>query len=243
MLNDTLATIPSLETQMRQGKDALCLLLGMPPNDLFDALKITSNIPVSPAQVVVGIPAELLSRRPDIRSAEYQAIAQSAQIGIAQADLYPALSLSGSFGFLSTNIGSNKLGDIAKWPSRFIQAGPGVQWNIFDLGRITNNVRAQKEVEDNLSAFLNSQERSLSLKKSATAAQKAVDLAVHQYREGTKDFTTVLTAHQALLNEQDSLALAQGNIATDLVGVYRALGGGWEVRDKTVSETPNGTQL
>lgn len=249
-LNNTLASIPALETQLRQQKDALCVLLGMAPNDLADMLKGTSEIPVSPREVAVGIPADLLRRRPDIRSAEYQAVAQSAQIGVAKADLYPALSLSGNFGFLSSNAGQSSLGDIFQWKSRTYQIGPSFQWNIFNYGQIRNNVRfqdaklqellltyqntvlkAQQNVEDNLAAFLLAQERASFLAKSAEAARSSFDLAVKQYREGIKDFTVVLLAQQSLLSEQDNLASTLGSISVNLVGVYRALGGGWEIRE------------
>jgi NodT family efflux transporter outer membrane factor (OMF) lipoprotein len=250
VLNDTLASIPSLEAQLRQAKNALSVLLGMAPNDLPDFLTGASEIPVSPPEVVVGIPADLLRRRPDIRSAEYQAAAQGAQIGVAKADLYPAFSLTGTLGFLSTDIGRSRLSDLFKWSSRNVQAGPSFQWNILNYGRITNNVRfqdarfqellityqntvltAQQEVEDNLAAFLRAQERAGFLAQSTAAAGKALDLAIRQYREGIKDFTTVLTAQQALLNEQDNLAATLGDISSNLVGVYRALGGGWEIRE------------
>jgi outer membrane protein TolC len=200
--------------------------------------------------VAVGIPADLLRRRPDIRSAEYQAMAQCAQIGVAKADLYPAFSLAGMFGFTSSDYGQPNLIDIFKWQSRTYQIGPSFQWKIFNYGRITNNVRlqdarlqelliayqnavltAQQEVEDNLVAFLRAQERAEFLGRSAAAARRSVDLAVLQYSEGIKDFTTVLTAQQALLTEQDNLAAILGNISSSLVGVYRALGGGWEIRE------------
>jgi NodT family efflux transporter outer membrane factor (OMF) lipoprotein len=250
ILNDTLASIPVLETQLRQAKNALSVLLGLPPGHLASSLEGTSEIPVSPPEVVVGIPAGLLRRRPDIRSAEHQAAAQCAQIGVAKADLYPALSLSGNFGFLSSDVGNFKLSDMFLWKSRTFQGGPSVQWNILNYGRITNNVRvqdarfeqlliayqnvvlkAQQEVEDALIAFLRAQERAEFLGQSTAAAKRSLDLAVLQYREGTKDFTTVLIAQQALLNEQDNLASTLGNISSSLVGVYRALGGGWEIRD------------
>ena len=250
ILNDTLASIPVLETQLRQAKNALSVLLGLVPNDLADLLKGSSEIPVSPAQIVTGIPTDLLRRRPDIRSAEQQAAAQCAQIGVAKAELYPAFSLTGNFGFLSSDVGNFKLSDMFQWRSRTAQTGPSVQWNILNYGRITNNVRvqdarfeqlliayqnavlkAQQEVEDNLAAFLRAQDRAGFLSQSVEAARKSLDLAVLQYREGTKDFTTVLIAQQALLNEQDNLASTLGNISSSLVGVYRALGGGWEVRE------------
>ena len=250
VLNNTLASIPALESQLQQAKNALCLLLGLPPSDLSDLLAREKGIPISPLQVAVGIPADLLRRRPDIRSAERQAEAQSALIGVAKADLYPAFSLSGFFGFLSTNVGNFNLGDIFQWKSRTFQIGPSVQWNFLNYGQITNNVRvqdarleqlliayqnavlkAQQEVEDALVAFLRAQERAEFLAWSTASAKNSLDLAILQYRVGTKDFTTVLTAQQALLSEQDSLAVTLGNISSSLVGVYRALGGGWEVRE------------
>ncbi len=248
-LNNTQAAIPTLETQLQQAKNALCLLLGLPPSDLADYLNGPSEIPVSPPEVIVGIPNDLLRRRPDIRSAELQAAAQSALIGVAKADLFPAFSLTGIFGFLSTDIGSFSLGDMFSWGSRTIQVGPSFQWNIFNYGRITNNVRvqdarfqqlliayqnavlkAQQEVEDALVAFLKAQKRVEFLGQSVAAARRSLDLAVRQYREGTKDFTTVLIAQQTLLSEQDSLAAALGATSSNLVGIYRGLGGGWEIR-------------
>jgi outer membrane protein TolC len=215
-----------------------------------DLLAGTAQIPAPPVQVAVGIPAELLRRRPDVRLAELQAAAQSASIGVTKAALYPALSLTGTFGLLSSDVGSFALSDVFLWKSRTANFGPALQWNIFNYGQITNQVRvqdarlqgllisyqntvlsAQREVEDNLVAFLRSQERAQSLGESTAAAQRSLDLATLQYRQGITDFTTVLTAQQALLNEQDSLANTLGDISNNLVGVYRALGGGWQIRD------------
>jgi NodT family efflux transporter outer membrane factor (OMF) lipoprotein len=249
-LLNTLATLPTLETQLRQARDALSVLLGMPPSDLSDLLAGPSRIPVSPPQIIVGIPADLLRRRPDIRSAELQAVAQSAQIGVARADLFPAFSLIGNLVLLSTDLGTFKLSDMFRWGARSVQVGPSVQWNILNYGQLTNNVRAQdarfqqlllvyqqsvltaqQDVEDNLVAFLRAQDRADLLAKSVTSSRNAVSLAILQYREGVTDFTTVLTTQQALLNQQDSLASTLGNISTSLVGVYRALGGGWEIRE------------
>jgi len=249
-LLNTLATIPSLETQLRQARDALSVLLGMPPSDLSDLLQGPSAIPASPRDVIVGIPADLLRRRPDVRRAELQAAAQSAQIGVAKADLLPAFSLVGNLVFLSTDLGKFKLSDMFRWGSRQVQIGPTVQWNILNYGQITNDIRvqdasfqqqliayqnvvlsAQQDVEDNLVAFLRAQDRADLLGQSVVSAKSAVAIAVLRYREGVTDFTTVLTAQQALLSQQDSLATTVGSIATSLVGTYRALGGGWEVRE------------
>lgn len=250
VLANTQASISTLQIALRQQQNALSVLLGMPPRQISDLLAGTAQIPAPPAQVAVGIPADLLRRRPDVRHAERQAAAQSASIGVTDAALYPALSLTGTFGLLSSDVGSFSLGDVFLWKSRTANFGPALQWNIFNYGQITNQVRvqdarlqallisyqntvltAQKEVEDNLVAFLRTQERAQFLGESTTAAQHSLDLAILQYRQGTIDFTTVLTAQQALLNAQDSLASTLGDISNNLVGVYRALGGGWQIRE------------
>ena len=249
-LLNTQASIPPLEAERRQAQDALSVLLGVPPRDLSDELAGASGIPASPPEVIVGIPADLLRRRPDVRSAELQAAAQSAQIGVAKGDLLPIFSLNGSLIFVATDLGKFKLSDMFRWGARSIQAGPSVQWNILNYGQITNNVRvqdasfqqlliayqntvllAQRDVEDNVIAFLRAQDRAELLAQSVTSAKTALDLAVVQYREGVTDFTTVLTSQNAVLAQQDSLASTLGNISTSLVGIYRALGGGWEIRE------------
>ena len=250
LLFNTEATIPQLETFLRQAKNALCILLGMPPRHLEEMLAGSSGIPKTPTEVAVGIPADLLRRRPDIQIAELQAAAQCALIGVAKADLYPAFSLTGTFGFLSSDVGQFQLDDITSWKSRTGSFGPSFQWNVLNYGRITNLVRvqdarfqelifnyqdtvlrAQQEVEDSLALFLYSQIRVASLTEAATAAKRSADLALIQYREGATDYTTVLTAQQALLAQQDSLAQEQGNVPQGLIAVYRALGGGWEIRE------------
>lgn len=249
VLASTEASIPQFEASLQQTKNALCVLLGLPPSPLDDILSGSSGIPVAPVQVTAGIPADLLRRRPDVRSAELRAAAQSAQIGVAKADLYPAFSLTGNFGFLSTDWGHYDLTDIFLAKSRAWSVGPSVQWNFLNYGQITNNVRvqdaafqalvadygnvvlnAQREVEDGLVAFAKSQQRTDFLRLSSAAAARSQELAVLQYREGITDFTTVLTAEQNLLQEEDSLAVSRGDIPLGLIRTYRALGGGWEIR-------------
>jgi len=253
VLASTQATIPVLEGQLRQAKNTLCYLLGMPPDKLDQPLGSETQfgqIPAPPVQVAVGIPADLLRRRPDVRRAEQTAAAQSARIGIAKAALYPAFSISGSFGFVSTNSQGHSLGDIFNWGQHFYRFGPSVQWNLFNYGQLTNQVRAQdarfqelalsyqntvlkaqQEAESALIGFLKTQNSAEFLAESTAAAQRSLDLATLQYREGITDFTTVLTAEQDLLKQQDNFAQTLGNIATNLVGVYRALGGGWQIRE------------
>ena len=250
LLESTEGTIPTLESQVQQTKNFLCLLMGLPPQDLSHLLGTKSVIPVPPPQVAIGIPTDLLRRRPDIQSAEWQAAAQCAQIGVSKADLFPAFSLSGSFGFSATQTGTTTLADMFKGISRNWNVGPSVQWNIFNYGRIMNQVRvqdarfqellinyqntvlkAQQEVENALIAFLKSQQRAEKLARATAAAKKSVELAFLQYREGITDFTTVLTAEQELLRQQDNLAITLGDIAGNLVGTYRAMGGGWQIRE------------
>ncbi len=252
LLHSTEASVPALQIQLQQTKHALSILLGLPPGDLADMLAGSSGIPVPPPQLALGIPQDLLRRRPDVRAAEYRAMAQGAQIGVARADLFPAFSLSGTFVLLSTDLGRSTLGDMFQSASRNYVAGPGVQWNIFNYGRLTNNVRlqdarfqellityqntvltAQQNVEDAIVAFVRSQERAEFLARSTEAAKGSLSLAVDQYRGGVTDFTTVIVAEQALLSEQDSFVATLGSIASNLVAIYRALGGGWQIREGT----------
>jgi NodT family efflux transporter outer membrane factor (OMF) lipoprotein len=248
-LAETQAQIPQLEIALRQAQDALGVLLGMPPSDVRTLLGGPSTIPKVPLEVAVGIPADLLRRRPDVLRAEQQAAAQSARIGVAKANLYPAFSLSGTFAFASSDTGQSDLSDVFSWGSRQIQVGPAIQWNLFNYGQITNDVRsqdaqfqaailnyrnavlqAQREVEDALVAFARSQEQTRYLDRAVAASRRSLDLALIEYRQGQTDYTTVLTAEQNLLRQADQLAVARGNVPQGLIGVYRALGGGWQIR-------------
>ncbi len=248
-LYSTEASIPQIEASIRQARNGLCTLLGLPPRNLDDMLPESSGIPKAPTEVVVGIPADLLRRRPDIRSAELQAAAQCALIGVSKADLYPAFTLTGTFGFLASDVGRFHLSQIGSGASRTGSFGPAFTWNILNYGQITNSVRvqdarfqesifayqdtvlrAQQEVEDGLVGFLQAQLRVNRLEEAAAAAKRSADLALIQYREGATDYTTVLTAQQALLAQEDNLAVGQGDVPQNLIAVYRALGGGWEVR-------------
>jgi NodT family efflux transporter outer membrane factor (OMF) lipoprotein len=246
----TRSQIPQLEIGLRQNQHALSVLLGRPPSKLEDLLGSDGAIPAAPPAVAIGIPADLLRRRPDIRAAEQQAAAQSAMIGATKAELYPAFSLSGTFGFLSTDLGNSELSDAFDWKSRVVSFGPAVVWNVFNYGQITNQVReqdaafqqavlsyqntvlqAQQEVEDGLVSFLGAQDTVALLKEAVASSRRSVDLAAVEYREGATSYTTVLTAQQSLLAQQDQLAVTQGSVAQGLISLYRALGGGWETRE------------
>lgn len=250
ILAQTEASIPQFEQQLQQRKNGLALLLGMPPTSLDDLLSAGKGIPQAPKEVAVGIPADLLRRRPDIRQAELQAVAQNARIGYEKAALYPSFSLIGSFGYLGSDWNRFDLSDMFMAKARQWQVGPAVQWNILNYGQITNQVRAQdaafqatifayqntvlqaqREVEDGLAQFLQSQVRTQLQARAAAAAKRSLDLSVLQYREGIVDFTTVLTAQQQLLSAQDQLVVATGDIPQGLVVTYRALGGGWQIRE------------
>ena len=249
-LMDTQAAVPLLESQLRQAKNGLSVLLGLPPDNLTDLLSGGSGIPAPPARVAIGIPADLIRRRPDIRSAEYQAASQSARIGVAKADLLPAFSLMGTFDFLATDVLNSSTGNIFRWNNRQYTWGPVGNWKILNYGRLSNAVRvedarfqqliasyqntvlkAQQEVEDALAGFLRSQERAEFLAGSLESAKASLNIAIAQYQEGIADYTTVIIAQQALLNEQDSLAGTLGDTSRYLTATYRALGGGWEIRE------------
>ncbi len=250
VLAQTEATIPQLTAQLQQGEDALRVLLGMTPESLDTLLAGSSGIPVPPEDVAVGIPADLVRRRPDIRSAELAAAAQSAQIGIARADLFPAFSLTGAFGTVAGTTGTHRLNEVFTANAIQFAFGPTFSWPVLNYGQITNNVRvqdarlqglliayrntvlkAQQEVENGLAAFLQGRKQVDLLRRSVAAASKALGIAIDQYLLGTRDFTTVLTAEQNLYQAQSSLASASGNVSTGLASVYRSLGGGWQIRE------------
>lgn len=239
----TESQIPELESNIRQAGNALCVLLGVPPRDLTDELG-EGPIPEGPAQVLVGIPAELLRRRPDVRRAERLAAAQSAAIGVAESEFYPHIAITGSIGY-----GSEYLSTLFNPRSVSGSVGPGFQWNILNYGRIRNHVRANEalfyqrildyqntvltanqEVEDGIVSFLKEKERVLKLNESATQAQRAVEISTIQYREGRVSFQPVVYMQQILARRQDELASSRGTVAMNLVSVYKALGGGWQTR-------------
>jgi NodT family efflux transporter outer membrane factor (OMF) lipoprotein len=240
-LAQTEAQIPLFQAELRAATNRLCVLMGVPPTALEAELG-EGPIPAAPATIIVGIPADLLRRRPDVQRAERQAAAQSEQIGIAEVDMYPIFSINGTLGY-----------DAAHFSQLFSSAalnasiGPSVTWNIFNYGRIRSNVRLQElkfqelvtvfqrtvlqadeEAENGMSHFLREQERSRLLDESATAAQLAVQTVVKQYEAGGIDFTRVAQIEQTLVQQQDLQATSHGQIAQGLIEVYRALGGGWQ---------------
>lgn len=242
-LEATRSGIPRIEITLRQASNRLCTLLGNPTQDLAAFLG-DGDIPSAPAEVVVGIPANLLRRRPDIRAAERDVAAQSEQIGIALSDLYPSFTITGEIAFESEDFE-----DLFRSASNAGSVGPGFQWNVLNYGRIKNNVQLQKyglqelianyqntvltanqEVEDALVAFLRTQQIYHTLDKSVKATQAALKLLVLSFEEGEIDFSAVFLLQGELVGAQNRLAQAQGDIVNSLIGLYKALGGGWEVR-------------
>jgi NodT family efflux transporter outer membrane factor (OMF) lipoprotein len=240
-LAQTQALIPPLETGRRQSANQLCVLLGMPVNDLSKQLQ-PAPIPKAPPEVAIGIPADLLRRRPDVRRAERQVAAQSAQIGIAEADFYPRLSINGFIGYVADDFKG-----LFQGSSLTAFVFPSLQWNILNYGRIINNVRAQdallqatalqyqqtvlnagREVEDSLVQFIQSQQQTYYLEQSVSESRRAVEIAQDQFEAGIADFNRVYTTQSQLVSQQDLMVTARGNIALSLVLVYKAIGGGWE---------------
>lgn len=252
-LATTQAMVPQLEIALRESQNALCVLLSVPPYDLTAELA-SAPIPTPPAQVVAGIPAQLLARRPDIRRAERLVAAQSARIGIAESDLYPRIAITGTIGYESRDVSSLFQGD-----SFIGSIGPGFRWNILNYGRILSNVRveearlqelvfnyqdlvikAHEEVETGIVRFLREQERAAFLQQAVAAASESVALAESQYRIGKADFQRLVDSQRGLVVLQDQLTASRGLVATNLVAVYKALGGGWQATTATAFAAESG---
>lgn len=240
-LKSTQSQIPTLRTGLEAAKNRLAVLTGRQPGALHELLKHHDVIPSAPILIAVGVPADTLRRRPDIRKAERRLAAQTARIGEAEAERYPKFNLMGSIGLESLEVG-----DILGWSSRIWQMGPGVSWNIFDAGSIRRNIQVQtaiqeqyllayeqsvlsalEEVENALTAFAEEQIRKNRLLEAVAAAQRAAELAQEQYTAGLIDFSNVLDAQRSLLSFEDELAVSDGKVVTNLVALYKALGGGW----------------
>lgn len=254
LLGNTQALIPALKTVHRKTQNALATLLGVVPGKLKKILSKPAEIPVATETVVFDIPSNLLRRRPDIRLSELQLAAQSPQIGVAKADLYPHFYLFGSIGWSASDAvtasGQNSLGDIFSYKTLSWNAGPGFSWDFLNYGRIKNRVRvedarfqqlvvsykntvlnAQREVEDAMVAYARSKEEQQFLEYSVTAARHSAELSMLQYREGAVDYQRVLDSQGYLASQEDRLTEVAGQVSTNLVATYKALGGGWQIRE------------
>jgi NodT family efflux transporter outer membrane factor (OMF) lipoprotein len=240
-VNTTAAEIPALEALSKQAAHRLDVLLGIQPGVLSAELSTEAPIPALPPQAHVGLPSELLRRRPDIRRAERQLAAANAEVGVATADLYPKFSLSGVFGVTSISAS-----DWFSAPSRFWSIGPTIRWPVFDAGRIRANIEVRnarqeqaltqyektvltafEDVENALVSYAKEQVRYRSLMDAVVANRRALALADELYKNGLVDFLNVLDSQRSLYAAEDDLTRSEATMATNLVALYKALGGGW----------------
>jgi NodT family efflux transporter outer membrane factor (OMF) lipoprotein len=244
-LENTRSQLPTLRTGKEAALNRIAVLLGEQPGKVHSLLEQQVSIPVIPLKLAIGVPADVLRNRPDVRKAERELAAQSARIGVATADLYPKLTLSGSIGIETLKVSTSPTSQT--WSSSF---GPGITWAIFKAGAIRQNIEVQsalheqalinyeatilsalENVENALVAYAEEQGRRDALSAAEEAAQKAVELAKYKYQSGLTDFNNVLEAQRSLLTFQDQLAQSNGTVTSNLVRLYKALGGGWTSMD------------
>lgn len=246
----TLSTLPQLESSLRQTQNALSVLLARPPGPLPEMANGKDTIPTAELAVIVDLPAALLRRRPDVRAAEMQLAAQSALIGVSEADLYPSIALLGSIGLSSASLSA--VPTTLAWG-----IGPGLVWNVFDHGRLSNQVlvqdarflqlheqyqervlQAAREVDDAAVGFAGNREQIALLAETVKAARRALEIASIQFQEGLSDFQRVLDAQRTLFSQEERRVTNLGNVAQSLIFLYKAMGGGWQAaRGRPLAET------
>lgn len=250
LLLATKATIPALEAAVRQARNALATLLGLRPGAVDRLLDGGTGIPAIPDNISVGFPADMLRRRPDVRRAELQAMAQNALVGFAESDLYPSFSLAGSIGLAAGSPGDSDFGDLFEADALTFSIGPSVVWPFLNYGRIKNSVRVQdarlqqalvnyretvlqaaREAEDAMAGFIGTQAQTVVLAETVTSAKRSNDLSTLRYQEGFSDYQRVLDAQQALFTQQQRYITTRGDAVRNLVALHKALGGGWESRE------------
>ena len=240
-LENTRSQLPSLRSGIERAKNRLSLLLGLNPGALERQLAAPEPIPAAPSEVAIGLPAELLRRRPDVRGAERELAAQTARIGVATADLYPKFTLPGTIGLesLSTH-------NLFQAGSRVASIAATFSWAIFHGGAIRQNIEVQdalqeqalakyeaviltalEDVENALVNYAEEQQRRTALSRATEAAQIAAALARNQYASGLSDFQSVLDTERSLLSIQEQLVQSDGQVVSNLISLYKALGGGW----------------
>jgi outer membrane protein, multidrug efflux system len=251
-LENTRSQLPSLRTGLEEAVNRLAILLGERPGALRKEMEAVRPVPVTPAEIAVGVPADILRQRPDVRRAERQLAAETARIGVARANLYPKLTLNGSIGLETLSI--NGLFSVA---NKVFNYGPKITWTVFNAGAIRKNVEIQsavqeqaliryeasvltalEDVENALVAYAQERQRKTTLVETSRAAQEAARLAEHKYQAGLTDFTGVLDSQRSLLSFQDQLAQSEGSVVSDVVRLYKALGGGWTSLLPERSESP-----
>jgi multidrug efflux system outer membrane protein len=249
-VSDTEAAIPTFEANERASIYRIGALIGQPPEQLLAQLDPPQAIPSAIADVPVGLPSDLLRRRPDIRAAERRIAAANARIGVAQADLYPHFSLTGVAGLESLNAST-----FLSAPSRYFSIGPSINWLIFDAGKVRFEMHAEeartaqataayqrtvldalRDVETALVSYAQSKVRHERLAAEVTADREAVTIATRLYKQGLNDFLSVLDAERSLYAADDKLAQSERDTALDLVALYKALGGGWQTEDDAANK-------
>ena len=248
-LENSKARLPGLEIGLEASMNRLAVLTGKPAGDLHYLLNVPGALPEPSLQIAVGVPAEILRQRPDIRRSERELAAQTARIGVAEADLYPRFFLRGSIGLESIS-----LEKLVTSPARLWSLGPSISWPIFDAGAIRSNIKIQgelqqqaylryehtvltalEEVENALISYVKEQQRLENLRNGAAAAEQAADLAENQYLSGMTGFNNVLDAQRSLLSFEDQMAESRGAVLADLVRIYKSMGGGWQKLRPAVS--------
>lgn len=251
LLTSTQSQIPRFQATLYKLHNALGVLLAKDADSIRSQLKGGRGIPVAPVKVAVGVPADLLRRRPDIRRAELLAIAQSEQIGIAKTDLYPSFTLVGFLGVSANDLAGNSLDDVFSGDNGGFSFGPTFRWNILNYGRIKNKVRvedarfeqaitayqnivlnAAREVEDGMTGFVHTKKEAEFLRQGVESSERSTEISMIQYKDGLTDYQRVLDSIRSLTQRQDQYAAVRGTIATDFIAMYKALGGGWEMRDR-----------
>jgi len=244
-LESTRSQIPDLYTGLEEAMNRIAVLLGEPPGEVHEELNQIKPIPVLPVNIAIGVPADMIRRRPDVRKAERQLAAQTARVGVATAELYPKFTLSGSIGLEAVSF--HKLANNSTTANNWaLSGGPRISWAIFDAGAIRQNIRVQsalqeqslieyesailnaiEEVENALVAYTNEQYKNNNLKNAAEAAQKAAQLAQQKYEAGLTDFSDVLEAQRSQLSFESQLVQSDGVVTSNLIRLYKVLGGGW----------------
>jgi NodT family efflux transporter outer membrane factor (OMF) lipoprotein len=256
LVSQTRAQIIPLTTDFRQHEHAIATLLGEEPGALVSELDPAMPLQPLPPIVAIGMPTDLLRRRPDIRRAERQIAAANARVGAAVAGFYPKFSLTGDFGLDAT-----QFHHLFDWESRYFLIYPSIDWRLFDFGRTAASVDQEKErtqqalltyqgavltalreVEDALVAYSNEQDHHAALAAAVESARESVDISRDQYKQGIIDFLPVLDAQRQLLSAQDQLAQSDQTLSTNLVALYKALGGGWDGGQSTPPRVAVGPQ-
>jgi multidrug efflux system outer membrane protein len=248
-VRDIQAAIPEFETDERSAAYRIAALIDRPFTEVSAELSVPRPIPQSASEVPVGLPSELLKRRPDVRAAERRIAAANARIGIAQADLYPHFSLTGGAGLESLNWSS-----FGNASSGYYQIGPGITWRIFDAGKIRFQVQAEsaraaaaaaayersvldafRDVETALISYANTKVRRNELEAESAADSEATDIAKLLYARGVESFLPVLDAERSLYAADDALAQSERDSALALITLYKSLGGGWPSASTEIS--------